>query len=81
MPLPVATSQRQSRLPSTSPKILVAAVYSLEWLPRITMSVLSWICGLVDGNLLWRWDVATGNGTAGGSGLEAHASAILHKAG
>ena len=39
------------------------------------------IFGLVDGNLLWRWDVATGNGTAGGSGLEAHASAILHKAG
>ena len=45
VPLPVATSQRHSRLPSTSPKILVAAVYSLEWLPRITMSVLSWIWG------------------------------------
>ena len=37
------------------------------------------IFGLVDGNLLWRWDVATGKAPAGGSGLEAHASAILHK--
>ena len=43
--LPVATSQRHSRFPSTRPKIRVAALYSLEWLPRITMSVLSWICG------------------------------------
>ena len=30
--------------------------------------------GLVDGNLLWRWDVA-----ASGKALEAHASAFLHK--
>jgi hypothetical protein len=41
------------------------------------------IFGLVDGNLLWRWDVAAG-GAAGaaakpGSGLEAHASAFLKK--
>ncbi|WP_426003680.1 FABP family protein [Paenarthrobacter sp. NyZ202] len=32
------------------------------------------IFGLVDGNLLWRWDVA-----ASGKALEAHASAFLHK--
>nr|WP_205679553.1 FABP family protein [Paenarthrobacter ureafaciens] len=32
------------------------------------------IFGLVDGNLLWRWDVA-----ANGKALEAHASAFLHK--
>ncbi|WP_159706928.1 FABP family protein [Arthrobacter sp. 18067] len=32
------------------------------------------IFGLVDGNLLWRWDVA-----ASGKSLEAHASAFLHK--
>jgi hypothetical protein len=43
------------------------------------------IFGLVDGNLLWRWDVATGRpsaaGTAteAGNGLEAHASAFLKK--
>jgi len=41
------------------------------------------IFGLVDGNLLWRWDVAAGKSQAtdGGSGLEAHASAILSKVG
>ncbi|MFP3548623.1 heme-binding beta-barrel domain-containing protein, partial [Rhizobium sp. SIMBA_035] len=32
------------------------------------------IFGLVDGNLLWRWDVA-----ASGKALEAHASAFLHR--
>jgi hypothetical protein len=37
------------------------------------------IFGLVEGNLLWRWDVATGKSSSGGSGLEAHASAILKK--
>jgi len=35
------------------------------------------IFGLVDGNLLWRWDVATGG--EAGKGLEAHASAFLHR--
>jgi hypothetical protein len=35
------------------------------------------IFGLVDGNLLWRWDVATGG--EGGKGLEAHASAFLKR--
>ena len=37
------------------------------------------IFGLVDGNLLWRWDVASGKDSASGGGLEAHASAILAK--
>jgi hypothetical protein len=51
------------------------------------------IFGLVDGNLLWRWDVATGRPSASGAaaqpaaepvveagnGLEAHASAFLKK--
>ena len=37
------------------------------------------IFGLVEGNLLWRWDVATGKSSASGGGLEAHASAILAK--
>jgi hypothetical protein len=32
------------------------------------------IFGLVDGNLLWRWDVA-----ANGKALEPHASAFLHR--
>jgi hypothetical protein len=35
------------------------------------------IFGLVDGNLLWRWDVAVGGKE--GKGLEAHASAFLKK--
>jgi len=39
------------------------------------------IFGLVDGNLLWRWDVAKGGPTSPGDGLEAHASAILAKVG
>ena len=33
----------------------------------------------MEGNLLWRWDVATGKGTTAAGGLEAHASAILKK--
>jgi len=37
------------------------------------------IFGLVDGKLLWRWDVASGKGSTPGGGLEAHASAILGK--
>jgi hypothetical protein len=37
------------------------------------------IFGLVDGNLLWRWDVATGGTSQPGKGLEAHASAFLKK--
>ncbi|KRE58103.1 fatty acid-binding protein [Arthrobacter sp. Soil736] len=43
------------------------------------------IFGLVDGNLLWRWDVATGSSptrdasSEPGNGLEAHASAFLRK--
>ncbi|MDP5227913.1 MULTISPECIES: FABP family protein [Arthrobacter] len=39
------------------------------------------IFGLVDGKLLWRWDVSNGPGAEGGEngGLEAHASAILSK--
>jgi hypothetical protein len=43
------------------------------------------IFGLVDGNLLWRWDVATGSSSTRdassepGNGLEAHASAFLRK--
>jgi len=37
------------------------------------------IFGLVDGNLLWRWDVATGGTEQPGKGLEAHASAFLKK--
>jgi hypothetical protein len=42
------------------------------------------IFGLVDGNLLWRWDVATGGAStatssAPGNGLEAHASAFLKR--
>ncbi|WP_255768079.1 FABP family protein [Pseudarthrobacter sulfonivorans] len=37
------------------------------------------IFGLVDGNLLWRWDVAAGGAEKPGSGLEAHASAFLKK--
>jgi hypothetical protein len=37
------------------------------------------IFGLVDGNLLWRWDVAAGGTTQPGKGLEAHASAFLKK--
>ena len=37
------------------------------------------IFGLVDGNLLWRWDVATGGTSQRGTGLEAHASAFLKK--
>jgi hypothetical protein len=42
------------------------------------------IFGLVDGNLLWRWDVATGGASSAGSseprdGLEAHASAFLKR--
>jgi hypothetical protein len=37
------------------------------------------IFGLVDGNLLWRWDVATGGASQPGRGLEAHASAFLKK--
>ncbi|MFY9636375.1 MAG: heme-binding beta-barrel domain-containing protein, partial [Cellulosimicrobium cellulans] len=37
------------------------------------------IFGLVDGNLLWRWDVATGGTGQPGTGLEAHASAFLKK--
>jgi hypothetical protein len=37
------------------------------------------IFGLVDGNLLWRWDVAAGGTAKPGSGLEAHASAFLKK--
>jgi hypothetical protein len=37
------------------------------------------IFGLVDGKLLWRWDVAAGKGSTPGGGLEAHASAILGK--
>ena len=40
------------------------------------------IFGLVDGNLLWRWDVATGRPSAPerpGNGLEAHASAFLKR--
>ncbi|GAP57154.1 UPF0678 fatty acid-binding protein-like protein Arth_3010 [Arthrobacter sp. Hiyo6] len=39
------------------------------------------IFGLVDGNLLWRWDVATGGTSTPGNGLQAHASAILKKVG
>lgn len=39
------------------------------------------IFGLVDGNLLWRWDVAKGGAASPGNGLEAHASAILAKVG
>jgi len=35
----------------------------------------------VEGNLLWRWDVATGKSSTSGGGLEAHASAILAKVG
>ena len=35
------------------------------------------IFGLVDGNLLWRWDVAVGGKE--GKGLEAHASSFLKK--
>ncbi len=37
------------------------------------------IFGLVDGNLLWRWDVAAGGTSQPGKGLEAHASAFLKK--
>ena len=37
------------------------------------------IFGLVDGNLLWRWDVAVGGTSQPGKGLEAHASAFLKK--
>ena len=37
------------------------------------------IFGLVDGSLLWRWDVAAGGSAKPGSGLEAHASAFLKK--
>jgi hypothetical protein len=37
------------------------------------------IFGLVDGQLLWRWDVATGQGSTPDGGLEAHASAMLRK--
>jgi len=37
------------------------------------------IFGLVDGNLLWRWDVAAGGSGQPGTGLEAHASAFLKK--
>jgi hypothetical protein len=37
------------------------------------------IFGLVDGQLLWRWDVATGQGSTPAGGLEAHASAMLRK--
>jgi hypothetical protein len=37
------------------------------------------IFGLVDGKLLWRWDVAAGKRSTPGGGLEAHASAILGK--
>ena len=42
------------------------------------------IFGLVDGNLLWRWDVATGGASPAsssepGNGLAAHASAFLKR--
>lgn len=41
------------------------------------------IFGLVDGKLLWRWDVSqgksSGDSAEGNGGLEAHASAILSK--